>query len=169
MSNTKWEQDSEYMSYVGELLQEPAVQKLSEYEQHHATTRLEHCINVSYTSYCLAKKMHLNARATARAGLLHDLFYYDWRTTKFDRGTHAWIHPRIALRNAEKITDLSPLEKDIIIKHMWGATVCPPKYPEGFIVTAVDKYSATSEYSGHLVDKIEQTFKQKFSFAKVSK
>lgn len=59
----------------------------------------------------------------ARAGLLHDLFYYDWRVTKFSLGTHAYVHPRIALRNAEKLTDLSAMEKDIIIKHMWGATL----------------------------------------------
>ncbi|GBG94991.1 HD family hydrolase [Ligilactobacillus salitolerans] len=169
MTKGTWEQDLEYLSYVGELLQEPAVQKLAQYEQHHATTRLDHCISVSYTSYLIAKKMHLNAKATARAGLLHDLFYYDWRTTKFDRGTHAWIHPRIAVRNAEKITTLTPLEKDIIIKHMWGATVQPPKYLEGWIVTTVDKYSASTEYTGHLLDKITTIFKQRLNFAKVSK
>ena len=38
-----------------------------------------------------------------RAGLLHDLFYYDWRTTKFDEGSHAYVHPRIAAKNAEKL------------------------------------------------------------------
>ena len=32
----------------------------------------------------------------------------------------AWIHPRIAVRNARKITDLNAKEEDIIIKHMWG-------------------------------------------------
>ncbi|MEG2505769.1 MAG: hypothetical protein RSB44_13935, partial [Carnobacterium sp.] len=47
----------------------------------------------------------------ARAGLLHDLFYYDWRTTKFDEGTHAYMHPRIAVKNAEKITELSALKE----------------------------------------------------------
>ena len=51
--------------------------------------------------------MHLDYRSVARAGLLHDLFYYDWRTTKFDLGTHALIHPRVALRNAEKLTKLN--------------------------------------------------------------
>ena len=103
----------------------------------------------------------MNARATARAGLLHDLFYYDWRVTKFDRGTHAWVHPRIAVRNAEKLTPLSPLEKDIIMKHMWGATACPPKYPEGYIVTLVDKYSATEEYGKHLCLKFFGKAKQR--------
>lgn len=146
MAKYEWQNDQEYLDCVADLLRQPAVQKLANYTQHHYSNRLEHSIRVSYLSYRIAKKLHHDARATARAGLLHDLFYYDWRTTKFDLGTHAWIHPRIALRNAEKITRLSPLERDIIIKHMWGATIIPPKYLEGYIVTAVDKYAATREW-----------------------
>ena len=141
----KWREDEEYMSYVEDLLETEAVKKLANYTQHVHSTRLEHSISVSYYSYLLAKKWGGNAKATARAGLLHDLFYYDWRTTKFDEGTHAYIHPRIAVKNAEKITDLSDLERDIILKHMWGATIAPPKYKEGYIVTFVDKYCAVKE------------------------
>lgn len=166
MLKETWRNDQEYMSYVGDLLAKKEVQKLANYTQHHFSTRLQHVITVSYLSYRLAKRFNLNAKATARAGLLHDLFYYDWRVTKFDRGTHAWIHPRIAVRNAEKITTLTPLEKDIIIHHMFGATLCPPKSKEGFIVTCVDKYSATAEYSEHLLQEVEN---KAFSFAKVSK
>lgn len=140
-----WTQDAEYRSYVDDLLAQPAVQKLANYTQHHYSDRLTHCISVSYQSYLLGKKWHLNVRALARAGLLHDLFYYDWRVTKFDLGTHAYIHPRIALRNAEKLTDLTPMEKDIIIKHMWGATLALPKYKEGFVVSLVDDYAAMDE------------------------
>ena len=153
MKNNEWRKDQEYMSYVSDLLSKPEVKKLSNYMQHHHTTRLEHSITVSYLSYKLAKKFHLDAKAVARAGILHDLFYYDWRVTKFDRGTHAFVHPRIALRNAEKLTKLSSLEKDIIIKHMWGATIYPPKHLEGVIVSLVDKNSATEEYTGHLLKK----------------
>ena len=141
----KWREDEEYMSYVQDLLETEAVKKLANYTQHVHSTRLEHSISVSYYSYLLAKKWGGNAKATARAGLLHDLFYYDWRTTKFDEGTHAYIHPRIAVKNAEKITELSDLERDIILKHMWGATIAPPKYKEGYIVTFVDKYCAVKE------------------------
>lgn len=156
MKNSDWRNDREYMSYVENLLAKPEVQKLSQYQQHHFGTRLDHVITVSYESYKIAKKMDLDAKATARAGLLHDLFYYDWRDTKFNLGTHAWIHPRVAVRNAEKITKLSDKEKDIIIKHMWGATLLPPKYPEGYIVTIVDKLSAVEEYSHHLLNKAEK-------------
>lgn len=154
-----WAADEEYMSYVGDLLAQPAVQKLAEYKQHHYSNRLEHVISVSYQSYLLGKKWHLNVRALARAGLLHDLFYYDWRTTKFSLGTHAYIHPRIALRNAEKLTDLSPMEKDIIIKHMWGATVGLPKYKESFVVSLVDDYAAVDEVLVPWLTKLRHPFR----------
>lgn len=149
-----WQNDHAYVALIEDLLATDAVQRLANYTQHHFSNRLEHSLNVSYRSYLIAKKLHLDARATARGGLLHDLFYYDWRTTKFDMGTHAYVHPRIALRNAEKLTALSKKEKDIIIKHMWGATIAPPRYLESLIVSVVDDYCAIDEY---LVPEIQQT------------
>ncbi|KRL98022.1 HD domain-containing protein [Liquorilactobacillus satsumensis] len=166
MKKSEWHDDQEYLQYVGDLLATPEVQRLANFKQHYFSNRLEHSISVSYASYCIAKKMHLNAKATARAGLLHDLFYYDWRTTKFSNGTHAWIHPRIAVRNAEKITHLTKMERDIIIKHMWGATIAPPRYLEGYIVTMVDKYEATSEVSVPLMSRYEHLLKEHLGFAK---
>lgn len=150
-----WREDKEYISYIEDLLATEEVQKLANYTQHMNSTRLEHSISVSFNSYKLAKRFNGDARATARAGLLHDLFYYDWHTTKFDEGSHAYMHPRIAVKNAEKITELSDLEKDIIIKHMWGATIMPPKYKEGYIVTMVDKYCAIKEAAAPLSAKYQ--------------
>ena len=158
----KWREDEEYMSYVEDLLETEAVKKLANYTQHVHSTRLEHSISVSYYSYLLAKKWGGNAKATARAGLLHDLFYYDWRTTKFDEGTHAYIHPRIAVKNAEKITELSDLERDIILKHMWGATIAPPKYKEGYIVTFVDKYCAVKEAAQPMSASVRKRWQRYF-------
>ena len=138
------EDDKEFMEVVGHLISHPRFQKLDGIVQHHHSTRLEHSVNVSYTSYKIAKKFGWNARSTARGALLHDLFYYDWRETKFKK-SHAWVHPRLAVRNARKITKLNRVEEDIIIKHMWGATLAPPRYKESFVVTMVDKYWAVKE------------------------
>lgn len=160
MSHQKWSDDQEYLDCVQDLLAQPAVQKLADYPQHHHSTRLDHSISVSYRSFLLGKKWHLNTRALARAGLLHDLFYYDWRVTKFSLGTHAYIHPRIALRNAEKITDLSDMEKDIIIKHMWGATLGMPKYKETVVVSLVDDYAAVDEYLMPELQKVMHPFRR---------
>ena len=138
---TAYLKDVEYMEHVGHLIDSAKVQRLGEITHHYHSTRLEHSINVSYTSYKLAKKFGWDAKSTARGGLLHDLFFYDWRDTKFNK-SHAWIHPRIAVRNAQKLTSLNKIEKDIIVKHMFGATIAPPRYKEAWIVTCVDKYWA---------------------------
>lgn len=140
-----WQNDQDYLELVADLLVKPEVQRLADFTQHHYSNRLEHSIRVSYTSYLIAKRLHLDVRSTARAGLLHDLFYYDWRTTKFDLGTHAYVHPRIALHNAEHLTQLNEKERDIIIKHMWGATLALPRYAESYIVSLVDDYAASAE------------------------
>lgn len=110
------------MDLVGHIIQHPRFQKLDKITQHHYSTRMEHSIDVAYTSYRIAKKLGWDEKATARGGLLHDFFYYDWRVTKFNKG-HAWVHPRIAVRNARKLVDLTKREEDIILKHMWGATI----------------------------------------------
>jgi len=141
-----WQHDQAYREIVDGLLAEPSVQQLSDYIQHHHTDRLTHSISVSYRSYRIARRLHLDATAVARAGILHDLFYYDWRETKFESGNHAYIHPRIALRNAERLTPLSPMERDIILKHMWGVTSALPKYRESLLVDIVDDYVAVTEF-----------------------
>lgn len=141
---TAYQKDPEFMGHVGHLIAHPRFQKLGGIVQHQHSTRLEHSINVSYTSYKIAKKLGWDAQSTARGALLHDFFYYDWRVTKFNK-SHAWVHPRIAVKNARKLVNLNAKEEDIILKHMWGATIAPPRYKEGYIVTLVDKYWAVKE------------------------
>lgn len=52
-----YKKDKEYMSLVGPLIDHPRFQKLDGIVQHHHSTRLEHSINVSYTSYKIAKRL----------------------------------------------------------------------------------------------------------------
>ncbi|WP_062532394.1 HD domain-containing protein [Jeotgalibaca dankookensis] len=168
MTYQKWEQDKEFMSLISDLLDRDEVQQLKEITQHYYSTRLEHSISVAYRSFSIGKKLKCDTRALARAGLLHDLFYYDWRSTKFAEGSHAYVHPRIACDNAEKLTALSDLEKDIIVKHMWGATIAFPKYKESYIVTMVDKYCACDEAISPLFTKMKQSFSSQWTRVKQS-
>ena len=140
----------EYMSCVYDLLDTEKVQKLDDYVQHCQTSRLQHCINVSYYSFLICRFLGWDYRSAARAGLLHDLYFYDWRTNK-DRRTknHAAWHPRVALDNARKICDLNPIEKDAILKHMWPCTFIPPRYKESYAVTLADKICALIEATGN--------------------
>lgn len=168
MSEPNWKQDLEYVALIEDLLEREEVKQLNNYTQHHFTTRLEHSISVSYLSYRIAKRYGLDTRSTARAGLLHDLFYYDWRTTKFDEGTHAYVHPRMACENAKKITELNALECDIIIKHMWLATVALPKYKESYVVTFVDKFCAVKEVAVPLSGKVNHRIKNMWARLKTA-
>lgn len=144
MSILKCAGNEEFMSYVNELLETPEVQSLDNFIQHISSTRLDHSLNVAYISYSIAKKFGWDSRSAARGGLLHDLFFYDWRNEDLDE-SHAAIHPKIALENAKKLCELNEVEEDIILKHMWLATMAMPKYKESFVVTMVDKYCAVTE------------------------
>lgn len=135
----------QYEDCVRDLNESGALAPLSGFRQHGSYTRLDHCFNVSYLSYALCLRLGLDYRAAARGGLLHDFFLYDWHTTKHEEGQHAFLHPHIALANAERHFELTPKERDIIVKHMWPLTISLPKSPEAFLVSCVDKYCAAEE------------------------
>lgn len=155
MNQLKWKNDKEYMSYVEDLLQQPEVRQLREYNHHYYNNRLNHSIAVSYYSYLVAKQVNADARAVARAGLLHDLYFYHREEAKeiLNGHSHNASHPQIALKNAEHLTELSDIERDIIVSHMWGATRRRPKYKESYIVTLMDKYCAISDLAIPLRNK----------------
>jgi len=144
----------EYNDCVSDLLLIEEVQKLDEYNQHLKTTRFQHSINVSYYSYLVCKFLHCDYRSAARAGLLHDLFLYDWRVDKQPEGNHAVAHPIVALRNAQKAVTLNKIEQDAIVKHMWPLTFVPPRYKESFVVSMMDKYCAGLEVAEGLWQKL---------------
>ena len=156
-----WIHDLEYLEMVHDLMDHADVQRLANYTHHHITTRLAHSIGVSYRSYRWAKRLGLDARAVARAGLLHDLFFYE-SIDKHNAGPrgHNYEHPRIALENALKITELSDVEQDIILKHMFGATLDIPRYIESWIVTLMDKRCSIAEGSHYCSHKISYYLNQ---------
>ena len=138
--------DKEYINIISELLKNEKVIKMKQYRQHHNISCFEHCLFVSYNTYLICKKHKLDYISAARAGLLHDLFLYDWRKRENGRqGLHAFTHPKEALKQAMAITNLSIREQDIIKNHMWPVTPAFPKYKETYIITLVDKYFAVAE------------------------
>lgn len=138
--------DYNFNIIIEDITTHPTVQKMKQFNQHYETSCYDHCLNVSFISYKICKKLHLDFIAVARAGMLHDLFLYDWRHRENGRkGLHAFTHPRTALENSLKIFELTKKEQDIILKHMWPVTIKLPKYPESYIVTCVDKYAAIQE------------------------
>lgn len=140
---------NEFFDIINEIMINEEVQKLKLFKHHYAYTRFEHSLSVAYYSYIICKYLHLDYQSVARAGLLHDLFFYDCENKVTRPKKHIRDHPKIALKNAEALFSLNDKEKDIILKHMWPLTFTPPKYLESFIITFVDKYCALKEWSNY--------------------
>ena len=117
--------------------------------QHGNMSVRQHTINVAKYSVLLSEKLRIpcDRRALIRGALLHDFFLYDWHDKDHVSifKLHGIHHPGIALKNAEKEFDLSPIEKDVIKKHMWPLTIVPPACREAWIVTMADKYCSLME------------------------
>lgn len=146
MTNKKQKYLDEFHDCVNDLLEHPKVLELKLHEQHCKTSRYLHSYNVAFYSFVLAKKWKLDARSIARAGLLHDLYTYDWRIKDEERqGNHAFVHPKIALKNAQEITEVNDVMEDVIVHHMWPLASEMPKSKEAWTLQMVDKYCALQE------------------------
>lgn len=114
--------------------------------RHHGITRLEHSLRVSYFSYKVSKKLKLNYKEVAEAGLLHDFFVNNQLTYRQQR-LSAFTHPKKCLENATKHFNLSNMQKDIIFSHMFPLIPTRiPKYLESWVVSFVDKFVAAYEF-----------------------
>lgn len=138
-----------YFSCVSDILHDTGFLAISRIP-HHDSNILNHVLAVSTLSFRICSFFGWNASAAARGGLLHDFFLYNWRDrddpAKPD-GLHGFLHPAIALQNARSRFDVSDLEEDIILRHMWPLTPIPPKYRESWIIMIADKIVATREFA----------------------
>ena len=138
-------EDKEYMMIIDDIMKNNKFKKLANYK-HHGMTRLEHSIKVSYNSYKIAKKLHLNYYSTARAGLLHDFFINEDLSHKKQKFS-MFFHPYESINNSTKYFELNEMERDIIITHMFPSLPHKiPKYLESWLVSIVDKIVATEEF-----------------------
>lgn len=137
-----------YCSEVGDLLGNEKVLEMKKYNHHGKISTHFHSVYVSYLSYKIGTRLGVDTRELVRAALLHDLYLYDWHIEKHEE-KHAWYHPKMAVKNAEKYVEpLSDKQKDMIYSHMWPLHLMPPKSKEGFVLTFVDKHCANMDIFG---------------------
>jgi len=137
----------EFKNICKDIIEHPEYQKLKDIK-HHDKDIYTHNLKVAWISYLTAKRLKLHINEMVRGALLHDFFFYDWRVkgAKDEFLPHGFTHPFVSRRNAEKIFGyLTPIERDIIMKHMWPLTVIPPRYSESFLVSFIDKLVASKE------------------------
>lgn len=121
--------------------------ELKQYIQHGSTSVYEHCVNVACLSLWICEKTRIkvNKYSLVKGALLHDYFLYDWHVPDKTHMLHGFTHPSVAFKNASKSFELSNIEKDIIIKHMFPLTPVPPHFKESWIVTIADKICSIME------------------------
>ena len=139
------ENDREFFNIVSDILINEDFEKLSNYV-HHNSNRLQHSLNVSYLSYKISKRLNLDYKKISRAALLHDFFFIDNESiSRPTRLKTLFEHPKYALDNSLKYFELSDMEKNIIITHMFPFGKYVPRYKESLIVNAIDDYVSVLE------------------------
>lgn len=145
LSHKDLSREDEYFSFVKDLLRDKSVLSLDGFRHHIGTTRFQHSLNVSYYNYKLCKLLRLDARSAARAGLLHDFFFYNRKEHEKIIRSHSEEHALTAFYNASRMFPINELEGDMIVNHMWPMTHRLPRHRETFIITLVDKFCAAAE------------------------
>lgn len=145
----KYENNKEYLLIIKDIIENDEFKKISNIK-HHNTTRLDHCMKVSYYSYLVAKSLNLDYKDVARGGLLHD-FYID-KISDCDKLKDKLLlfsikHPNDAVNNASSNFELTDKQINIIESHMFPVDYKLPKYAESWIVSTVDKVLSFSEFS----------------------
>ena len=141
--------------YGGDILKSELYKQNKNYIQHGNVTVYRHCINVAKTSLAWSRALPVNfsERELVRGALLHDYFLYDWHGKKIGLHEilhfykmHGFTHPRTAAKNADRDFNLSLIEKEIILKHMWPLTIFDvPGCREAWLVMLADKYVSLLE------------------------
>ena len=133
--------------YGKDILSSPGMQAEKGFIQHGSISVYEHSIHVVYCSLALAAifRLRVDQKAIVRGGLLHDYFLYDWHIPSPTHRLHGFRHANCALRNAAGEFSLTPIEQDIIARHMFPLNIKPPKYRESIFVCIADKCCAICE------------------------
>ncbi len=136
-----------------EIVEESKYKSLNQ-EYHHGITRYIHSVRVARNTYYITKFLHLNYQEATVGALLHDYF------NEVEYLDKVWLdkprlHPFLSLNNATKKYNLTDLEKNIIMTHMFPIGGIKPLYLESWVVTLVDKAVAIDEY-------FKNKFKDKF-------
>ena len=136
----------EYQSVVRDILDNEEFKKLY-LEPHHGISRYLHVLRVSKIAFGFCKIFKVKRiREITRSALLHD-FYFDKDLEGYDAYERLSIHPYKALDNSLKYYNLSDLERDIIVKHMYPNTKERPKYFGTYLVSICDKVADIYEMS----------------------
>lgn len=155
----------DWLSLVENILLHDEFQRRKMFLHHHDMTVWDHSILVSFKSFLVGRIFHADVRVCAIAGLLHDFYSQAWLSSpeleSFLDGKyvqlmkvkkplfkkHGFTHARDAAKNYVKFFPELEDKKitNSIKRHMFPLNIIPPRYKEGVIITAVDKWNSVHE------------------------
>lgn len=115
----------DYYDIVSNIITNKKFQELKN-DIHHSTNKYDHLIRVSKLSYKLAKLCRADVESTTRAGVLHDFFYGDRKSSIQNSYLN---HPYTSANNAKELFNISEFEADIIKTHMFHHTFFRSIFP----------------------------------------
>lgn len=151
--------DKTYEEQLRLIVNSDVFKRLVGQEHHYNTTLDQHIFSVAYTCRKVSgflKKLGVNVREKELivAAFCHDLGMADRRDKNiypFFENNLAFNHGNRSVMYAEEILgrDLTELERNIIIRHMFP-TQLPPRYKEGWILIASDKFCTVKDFFKNL-------------------
>ena len=144
--------EERFFRALKQMEEDPFVREMDKYTQHKGNSTFRHCRSVAVKSFRLAQRLgwRIDEQALAHGAMLHDFHLYTRQDKRVNFLRHAFDHPKLALKNAERIFPLTRKEKNIITSHMWPLTpLRVPRSKEALLVTIADKYCAFREMRGH--------------------
>ncbi len=141
----KYQDNLDFMAVAQPILNTAIVKEMKQYRHHGHVNCLEHSVDVAFVAYKLGVVFKLDKEVLIRAGLLHDLYLYDWHIKGERKGFHGMTHARVSLKNALQFFDLNKKTRDAISCHMWPLNLRVPRYKESWILMLADRYCALVE------------------------
>ena len=145
--------EKEFWRAVRDVVRSEEYRKMRSYRHHIKGSVYDHSIKTAWLCWQHHRRFgtKIDLDSFVRGALLHDYYLYDWHDFPHRRHrlSHGFTHPARALQNAsEKYPDLTPMERDMILRHMFPLTPIPPRTKAGWLLCFYDKIAAVSDYFG---------------------
>lgn len=133
--------------HAADVLRSPGMDVERRCIQHGDTTVFQHSVAVTLTCVRMAQALGVPVyeRDLVRGALLHDYFLYDWHVPDPSHRLHGFRHPYFARDNAQRDFGLTPVERDMVVHHMFPLVPVPPRCREAWILCLADKCVASRE------------------------
>lgn len=135
----------EFYKIIEPILIQAEMQKRKKYPHHINESVYAHVLRVSYDCYKIGKRLNMDYKSLAIAGILHDFYEKPWQYSEEKRPffqKHAFTHAKEAVINARRVFGrdvVTDKVESIMVTHMFPLNKRIPRSREAWLITLVDK------------------------------